>query len=225
MDNLVSDYLEHLWEQGEDRATASTFLAALQDFDPKLKNNLPGWWKLMKTWETHELPFRAPPMTEAVLSAMVGWAVLHQNETFGLSLLVGYYGLLRAGELLARQAWHIHMSSPSQPAVLNLGLTKAGKRQGAAESVTIAEKHVLSKLWGWKSRVPAHTFLTLKPHAWRAMFVECLKKLKLERWELRPYSLRRGGAIHPFVKVGSFDKVLLAGRWTAFKTARIYIYI
>ena len=223
MDNLVSDYLEYMWAQGEGRASASTFLAALQDFDPKLKNNLPGSWRLMKTWSTHETPSRAPPMTEPVLRAMVGWAVLHGHETFALSLLVGFYGLLRTGELLTVQAWHIHMSSPSQPAVVNLGLTKAGKRQGAAESITLTEKHVLSKLWSWKDRVPPHTFLTLKPHAWRALFAECITKLKLERWEFRPYSLRRGGATHLFVKVNSLDQVLLAGRWTALKTARIYL--
>ena len=223
MDNLVSEYLEVLWAQGEGRATASTFLAALQDFDPKLKHHLPGSWRLMKTWTVHETPARAPPMTEQVLRAMVGWAVLHQHETFALSLMVGFYGLLRTGELLAIQSWHIHMSSPSQPAVINLGLTKAGKRQGAAESVTLTEKSVLSKLWGWKKRVSAHTFLTLKPHAWRALFSECLQKLQLERWDFRPYSLRRGGATHMFVKVGSLDQVLLAGRWAALKTARIYI--
>ena len=56
MDGLVSDYLEHLWAQGEGRATASTFVAALQDFGPKLKGNLPGSWRLMKTWTTHEVP-------------------------------------------------------------------------------------------------------------------------------------------------------------------------
>ena len=104
MDNLVSDYLEYMWAQGEGRASASTFLAALQDFDPKLKNNLPGSWRLMKTWSTHETPSRAPPMTEPVMRAMVGWAVLHGHETFALSLLVGFYGLLRTGELLTVQA-------------------------------------------------------------------------------------------------------------------------
>jgi hypothetical protein len=223
MDGLVSDYLEYLWAQGEGRAMASTFLAALQDLDPKLKNNLPGSWRLLKTWTTHEVPVRAPPMTEQVQRAMVGWAVLHQHETFALSLLVGFYGLLRTGELLAIQAWQVHMSSPSQPAVLNLGLTKSGKRQGAAESITITEKRVIAKLWSWKSAVAPHTFLTLKPHAWRALFSECLRKLKLEHWEFRPYSLRRGGATHMFVKVGSLDRVLIAGRWTALKTAGIYI--
>jgi hypothetical protein len=41
MDGMVSDYLEHLWAEGEGRATASTFLAALQDHLPKLRHNLP----------------------------------------------------------------------------------------------------------------------------------------------------------------------------------------
>ena len=223
MDNMVSDYLEYLWAQGEGRATANTFMAALQDHDPKLKHQLPGSWRLMKTWSTHEVPARAPPMTEAVLRAMAGWAVTKGHETFALSLLVGFYSLLRTGELLALQAWQIHMSSPNQPAVLNLGLTKSGKRQGASESVTLTEQHVLKHLWAWKRRVPRHTFLTLKPHAWRDLFSECLVKLKLDRWEFRPYSLRRGGATHLFVKGESLDRVLVTGRWTALKTARIYL--
>ena len=223
MDPLVSDYLEYLWAQGEGRATASNFMAALQDYMPKLKHNLPGSWRLMKTWTTHEVPSRAPPLSESVLQAMVGWAVTHEHYTFALSLLVAFYGLLRTGELLAVQAWQIHMVSQFQPAVINLGLTKSGKRQGAAESITLTEQHVLVHLWAWKRKVPPHTFLTLKPHAWRTLFSDCLQKLKLTQWEYRPYSLRRGGATHMFVKTGSLDKVVLAGRWTAIKTARIYI--
>ena len=223
MDSLVSDYLEYMWSEGEGRAAASTFLAALQDHDPKLKSCLPGSWRLMKTWSTHELPSRAPPMTEQVLRAMVGWAMMHEHDTFALSFLVGFYGLLRAGELLSLQAWQIHMTSAVQPAVINLGYTKAGKRQGAAESATITEQLLLRHLWAWKNRVPNHTFLTLKPHAWRTLFAECIVQLKLTQWEFRPYSLRRGGATHLFVKCGSLDQVLLAGRWTALKTARIYL--
>eukprot|EP00435_Cladocopium_sp_Y103_P043465 s1760_g12.t1 len=55
MDGIVADYLEYLWAEGEGRATASTFLAALQDYEPKLKHNLPASWRLMKTWTTHEV--------------------------------------------------------------------------------------------------------------------------------------------------------------------------
>jgi hypothetical protein len=223
MDPLVGDYLEHLWADGEGRATASNFLAALQDFDPKLKGQLPMSWRLMRTWTTNEVPNRAPPLTEAVLKAMVGWAIFHEFHTFGLSLLVAFYGLLRTGELLGLQAWQIHMVSSSQPAVLSLGLTKSGKREGAAESVTITEKNVLQLLWQWKKSADPYSFLTAKPHVWRQTFQDCLQGLKLEDWGFRPYSLRRGGATSFFVKVGSLDRVLLLGRWTAVKTAKIYL--
>ena len=223
MDALVSDYLEHLWSEGEGRAQASTFMAAIQDFDPKLKNQLPFSWRLMKTWVSNEVPVRAPPLTEPVLRAMVGWAFFHHHFDFGLSLLVGFYALLRTGELLALQAWQIHMTSSSQPAVLNLGLTKSGKRQGAAESVTLSELPVLTLLWKWKTAVSPYQFLTAKPHAWRALFSRCLTALQIDTWGFRPYSLRRGGATSLFVKVGSLDRVLLTGRWTAVKTAKIYL--
>ena len=222
-DPIVMDYLEFMWSEGEGRAMASTFLAALQDLDPKLKGALPGSWRLLKTWAVHEVPVRAPPITESVLTGMIGWAVFHEHFGFALSLLVGFHGLLRTGELLAIQAWQIHMRNDSQPAVINLGLTKSGKRQGAAESVTITDQTVLKHLWAWKQRVSPNTFLTQKPHAWRAMFALCLSELKLSPWEFRPYSLRRGGATHYFVKFGSLDRVLLLGRWTAIKTAKVYL--
>lgn len=115
------------------------------------------------------------------------------------------------------------MTSPDSPAVVNLGLTKTGKRQGAAESITLTEHKVLRLLWSWKQKVSPHTFLTSKPHSWRATFSECISKFKLSQWEFRPYSLRRGGATHLFIKCGSLDRVLLAGRWTAIKTAKIYL--
>ena len=223
LDAMVSDYLEFLWSEGEGRAKASTFLASLQDYDPKLKGMLPGSWRLMKAWTIHEVPVRAPPLTESVLKAMIGWAIFNDHDSFALSLFVGFHGLLRTGELLALQAWQIHMTDGATPAVINLGLTKAGKRQGAAESITISDQNVLTRLWAWKQSVSPHTYLTEKPHVWRTMFSQCLQELKLERWEFRPYSLRRGGATHYFVKFGSLDRVLLLGRWTALKTAKVYL--
>ena len=223
LDGIVGDYLEYLWSQGEGRASGSNLLAALQDVDPHLKGHLPGSWRLMKTWAANEIPNRAPPLTENVLKAMIGWSIFNQHFTFGLSLLVGFYSLLRTGELLNLQAWSIHMTSSGQPAVISLGLTKTGKRQGAAESVTLTERTALKLLWHWKQTVPEHTFLTAKPHVWRQMFNQCISELKLDDWGFRPYSLRRGGATSLFVKCGSLDQVLLLGRWTAVRTAKIYL--
>ena len=223
MDPLVSDYLEHLWSSGASRAEASNFLAGIQDFDPKLKHNLPGSWRLMKTWTVNEVPSRAPPLNEKMLRAMVGWAYFNRHYSFGLSLLVGFYAMLRTGELLTLQARHIQMTSGTSPAVLSLGLTKSGKRAGAAESVTLGELSVLKVLWQWKRQVTPQTFLTPKPHVWRNLFNQCLEGLKVQDWGFRPYSLRRGGATFFFTKHGSLDRILLQGRWTAIRTARVYI--
>ena len=223
MDSIVSDYLEHLWSEGEGRSEASNALAALQDADPKLRGCLPGSWRLLRTWNANEIPDRAPPMSESVLTAMTGWAIMHEHYDFALSLVVGFYGLLRTGELLGIQAWQVNITGASTPAVISLGLTKSGKRQGAAESITLTERSVLRWLWLWKQSAKPHDYLTAKPHAWRAMFSECLDCLKLTQWHFRPYSLRRGGATFLFTKCGSLDRVLLAGRWTAVKTAKIYL--
>ena len=97
---------------------------------------------------------------------------------------------------------------------------KSGKRQGAAESIPLTERSVLRWLWLWKRPAHAHDLLTAKPHIWRAMFTECLESLKLATWQFRPYSPRRGGATFLFTKCGSLYRVLLAGRWTAVKTAK-----
>ena len=223
LDDLCADYIEYLWSEGEGRAVANTFLAALQDFDPKVKGWLPSSWRLLKTWSTHEVPNRAPPMPEGVLRALVGWSFFHDHVKFGISLLVAFHGLLRTGELLGLQAFQIQMVSASQPAVIGLGLTKSGKRQGAAESITLAELPVLKFLWQWKQTAKPLDFLTEKPHVWRQRFNEGLEALKLTPWDFRPYSLRRGGATFYAVKTGSIDRVLLLGRWTALKTAKIYI--
>lgn len=223
LDQLLSEYIEHLWSTGEGRALANDTAAGLQDKDPKLKGLLPVSWRLLKTWSVNEIPNRAPPFPEVVLHALVGWALQRQNLGFAVSLLVGFYYMLRTGELLGIHSHHISMSKPRQVAVISLGLTKGGKRQGATESATLGVLEALHLLWQWKKSVPANTPLCPPPHRWRKTFSQAITDLKLETLGFRPYSLRRGGATHWFRHHGSLDKLLVQGRWAAPKTAKIYI--
>ena len=96
LDPLLCEYLEYLWAEGYGRALASDTVAGLQDFDVRLKGQLQGAWRLLRTWSQNEIPCRAPPLPAHVLHAMVGWSFFHQHVTFGISLLLGYYGMVKS---------------------------------------------------------------------------------------------------------------------------------
>ena len=194
MDALVCDYLEHLWASGAGRALACDTLAGLQDMQPNLRNHLPGAWRLLKTWHVNEIPNRAPPLPEHVLMAMAGWSFFKGYVTFGVSLLVGFYAMLRTGELLGLRASHMLSSSNAKQVVISLGLTKGGKRHGAAESVILGFEPAVKIVRQWKLKASALTCLSKNPANWRSLFNECLHSLGLTRHGFRPYSLRRGGA-------------------------------
>ena len=223
LDLLLGEYLEHLWVTGEGRGKAADTLAGIQDLQPHTKGGLPLSWRLLKAWQVNEIPCRAPPLPEVCLQAMVGWAIIKEEYCFGLSLLLGFYGLLRTGELLDVKASQIFVESSKKPAVVSLGLTKGGKRMGAAESVSIAVEIVLGWLQAWVKRSGRQTFLCDTPAKWRGMFSQCLQATGLATFDFRPYSLRRGGATYWFSKHGSLDKVVVQGRWQAHRTARVYI--
>ena len=223
LDLVVSDYLEALWASGKGRTEGSNVLAALQDTQPHLKGKLKLSWRLMKTWVTHEIPNRAPPLSLDALYIMVGYSLFKQWDLFALSLLLGFHGLLRTGELLSLKARHVMVANPKGPAVITLGLTKAGKRQGAAESVTIHAEDVCRRLFQWKQHARPETLLTGPSHKWRKTFSDLLSAVHLDQFDYRPYSLRRGGATHWFQHHGRFDTLLVLGRWQSASTARIYV--
>ena len=223
LDPLLCDYLEHLWAHGQGRALASDTIAGLQDQDVKLKGHLSGAWRLLKTWCINEVPSRAPPLPEHVLHAMAGWAFFHGHFSFGVSLLLGYYAMLRTGELLGLKSHHLLCETGQDKLIVSLGLTKGGKRQGAAESCVVGYDMVVSFLQHWKSVASACTGFSPSPAKWRSLFNQALDALKLQRFQFRPYSLRRGGATFWLSRHHSLDKILIQGRWQAAKTARIYI--
>lgn len=212
-----------MWSAGEGRALASDSLAALQDKQPNLRGSLSSSWRLLKTWCVNELPNRAPPLPEKALQAMIGYSLFHNMPAFALSLWLGYFGLLRTGEILGIRALHLQQNKPNSPVILSLGLTKGGKRVGAAESVTFGETEILRRVHQWKSTVAPQTPLTSSPHIWRKTFTDVLHALGFAQFQFRPYSLRRGGATYWFHKHGSFDRLLVQGRWQGQRTARIYL--
>ena len=194
LDLLVCDYLEHLWASGSGRALASDTLAGLQDFDVRLKGALKGAWRLMKTWSLNEIPNRAPPLPEHVVHAMCGWAIFHNHISFAVSLMTGFYGMLRTGEILGLRKSPFTLDPAGRKAVISLGLTKGGKRAGASESVVLGHDLAVNCLKWWMASAVPTTPLISSPAHWRGLFNKAIASLSLTDFQFRPYSLRRGGA-------------------------------
>ena len=174
--------------------------------------------------EREQVPCRAPPLPEEALQAMVGYSIFKHECDFAISLLVGYFGILRTGEILALNSSHISVESERGPAVISLGMTKGGQRQGAAESVALTAEQPIRWLWAWSRKCPDHQPLCSTPAHRRKQFNDNLKAVGFEGHGFRPYSLRRGGATYWFKKWGTpLDRLLLYGRWQNAKTARTYV--
>ena len=223
LDDLLCDYIEHLWSSGAGRAQAADTLAGLQDLQPDLRHHLPGSWRLLKTWSINEIPARAVPFPEHVVKAMAGWAFFNGWNSFAVSLLVGYYAMLRTGEVLMLRSSNLMAQGTDKQVVVSLGMTKGGKRQGAAESVILGYEPAVLVVRRWKQLAQPSTPLVRSSAQWRKLFNQCLKSLGLEDHMFRPYSLRRGGATFWFGKHQSLDRLLIQGRWASQRTARIYI--
>lgn len=190
---------------------------------PSLRHRLPGAWRLLRTWPINENPNRAPPIPEQVVHAMAGWAFLNGYDSFGVSPILGFYAVLRSGELLGLRSSHILCSAKEKQVLISLGHTNRGKRRGAAESVALGIEQGVLPTRHWKKVASSSFPVATSPGRWRALFSETLKALGLSEFHFRPCLLRRGGATWWFEKRHSLDRILVQGRWLANKTARIYI--
>ena len=71
--------------------------------------------------------------------------------------------MLRTGEILGIVSSHIECGKSATQALISLGLTKGGKRHGAAESVVLGFEPVVRALKAWKVAATPSTRLTPTP--------------------------------------------------------------
>ena len=107
-------------------------LSRLQDLRPRLRGLLSASWRLVKTWQKLEIPYRVPPLPEDLLHTLCGFCILQGDRYMSLILETGFYAVLRTGEFLSLKARDDQFNPQFDCAVLNLGYTKTSQRTGAA---------------------------------------------------------------------------------------------
>ena len=228
LDDKVSNWIETAWEDGEALHLVSDALCGLHHYEGWTKGMIPMSWKLFQIWKKLEAPDRAPPLTADILYAWGNYAIEHNQVLLGALLCLGFFALLRTGEILALRPIDVLVGDTK--AILSLQHTKSGQRDNVGEMVMVDDFLTVELLRtamslhkrSMSDKVPLWPY---SAEAFRRHFRKYCDKFDLSQHKFRPYSLRRGGATHLFQCSGSMELALLKGRWTSSRVARIYIYI
>ena len=223
LDGQIQHFIETLWQDGESISLAGDIISSVQYFQPSCKGHLQGSWKLLRTWQRHELPSRAPPLTWHILLVVLGY-FQSRHPQVALALHLAFRALLRTGELLALESKDMVLSPTTGTAVLYLGLTKTGARNPAANSVSFKDFDLIHRLHTWKSALQ-HTVPLIPWSAtyFRTMFATALRECHLSTYQFKPYSLRRGGATDLWLSCQNYSLVAHTGRWSSERTLKVYI--
>ena len=222
-DDLLAEFIEDCWLQGEARSLIGDVLSGLQHFCPQLRRGLHDAWRLFGTWSKNEVPTRARPLLPEQVLAMAGFALLDGDVAMAAALLVSFNGLLRPIEVML-QANQATFDFARGTCHLDLGLTKKGMRAGIAEHVVIDDPEAALLLGRVLANKPAGAHL--QPNwaaAFRRAFAKLVSRIGASPGRYKPYYLRRGGATHHWRTLGNLGLTTVRGHWRHQTTARIYL--
>lgn len=226
LDEQICDYIQYCWDKGRSLHLVSDALCGLHHYEPWTKRQIPMSWKLFSTWRKLETPDRAPPLTSTIIYSWMNYAISHGHLIFAALIGLGFFALLRAGELLKVTAEDLLLTENS--GIVSLHDTKSGQRANVSEMVHFSDPMTLEILREVKLLL-AQQHLTKVPlwqrsaQAFRVHFKKYCIRFHLTKHRFRPYSLRRGGATWMFQSSGSMEVALLKGRWSSAKVAKLYI--
>lgn len=225
VDEVLADWIEEKYSEGEGVTTIADTLSGLRHFSPNLKGQLKRSWRLFQLWRRLERPRQAPPFPQAFIEALVARAIEEHQFGFGLCLALGFWGMLRTGEFLSITPRQLMQGR--KDLVVQLGLTKTGKRRQQDENIVITHKPtlILAEFFIKERKAlgtmydPVYTSGNIE---FRKQFRAALNFFHFGT-QFRPYSLRRGGATAHFRQSGLMEATLIKGRWATNQAARQYI--
>ena len=229
VDGGLVQYLEHLWQEGEGLAVANYTLAGILHFIPSLRTELSCSRRIIKGWQRLELPARATPLTLDMLLAMCGLFVIWGVPHAAYCLLVGFDLFLRTHEFTGLRLGMFTMNGECTSCVLSFldGTKTSSRKVAATEALVIRDHLVLSVvkrlLCPSRKLQPGDYASGLTPSQFVHIFGKAVTFLKLTNFNVRPYSVRRGGATNHFRLNANMAMTVVKGRWASPRSARIYI--
>lgn len=213
----------------------------LQIVKPQLRRKLPATWEAIKAWEEMKPSNFRPPVPVALLMAIVCRAMLRSEKcdhgreavrwrAFGTLVLLGFYGLLRPGELLGLKASDAvppnSWSLGNDFAVIRLERPKNSRQMGVQQYVEIRHPDAINWLSWLKNERPTNAALwDSTANRFRNMFRKICQELGIHSLHLSPASLRAGGATWLVDEGTEIGKVRFLGRWANLRSLEHYIQV
>ena len=196
LDAAISDWVEAMWSSGQPQYLVSDALSGLSFYEPWTKRQYPNAWRLFSVWRKLEIPSRAPPFTAELIRSLATYAYRHNDLLFAAVFLLGFYGMLRTGEILNLTTADLLVNSSH--IIVSLQNTKTGKRKGCQEVIHIDDIftiEIISAVLDLRESQGLKNY-PLRPYSstlFRKRFNFYCWKFGLRSFAFRPYSLRRRG--------------------------------
>lgn len=223
LDLDITDYIEFCFEEGESIGHIGDFLSGLQMYFPMVRKRLNSAWRMFRIWKKHERRLQATPIPPGLLRGLMGYCLLKGHLTFLVLLCLGYFGLLRTGELLGLRRQDLQLCDGC--ALVFLGNTKGGSRENKDEHIVIRQPQALAVVKAYlrsRGRPEEHIWPSSGQH-FRSCFASLLQHFGADNLGFRAYSLRRGGATSLYRQGWPTENTLILGRWKSTTSARTYI--
>lgn len=208
---------------------------------PRLKRNLGATWNSIRSWEEQRPSGFRPPLPIVLLAAMICMSRKLASETsgrasdlwfrFSTMLAIGFFGLLRPGEMFKLQRRHITLpnavSLGAPFAVMLLEQPKNARQMGKQQFSVLRHPDAVNWL-SWltmSSQKSREALWPSAPSRFRVMFKEICEKLGVGRLKLSPASLRAGGATWMLDEGTEVSKIRFMGRWSNLRSLERYLQV
>lgn len=228
---FLKRYGLHLYSTGGKLYELRHLLVLVQQEFPKLRAEIAPCWQLVTKWEIAQPLKHRQPLPENLFKAMFAIAMLWRWSRWAASLLLGYEGIARVGEILAATRGDLVLPSDAfddavSVAFLKIRKPKSRKRGiGRIQHIRVSTEPAVKFLERHFGHLDAGVKLFPRSAAaFRSRWDRILDVLKIP-WNCRPTpaGIRGGGAILAYKRNRPIQDILWAMRLTSINTLESYL--
>ena len=223
LDFVAGEYVNCFYVDDYPLGWITDFISGMKRLFPRCKRKLETATSYMRNWQKATVRVRALPLSADLVCGMAAVAFRKQQPELGLALVLGFAGLLRAGEIVNLRLQDVTILRPGL-AVLAFADSKGAQRKGQPESVFSTDAKLVEALRRRKDSEADEAYVYSGSYRDLGSSIRTLASFfGLAHPNLTPHCLRRGGATWHFTRHLSYDSTQRHGRWVHARTAQCYI--